>query len=390
MSALLPVLLLLSLPAARIDGADLSLSQVDEATSGRAEALQDRIASIVESTARAILAERSPSTPILFERPPATEMEGRLVADRVVARAGDGVVRGVEVERRSAVALYRTRGELHRERLRRLEEQIDAQLLRDEAERQSTTQAALLLVEPVSEEDVRHYVAKRHAEGATTVRASEVRPRLESLRRSARRAEVLDRLRSEHQIEILLEPPEVPRIDARDTAATALGAALAPPDRTIVVFADYRSASSRRVHQAIDQVRRVRPDVRVELRDFVARGDAWAHALAVIARCAERSGQLERWRAEVLAAAAPPLSPNEPTPDEVLAYAGTSGLSAEGVRECFSDPSIDAAIRRDSADARAFGFGMPPALFAAGRPRSGAQSAETLLADLAAPSPRSD
>lgn len=390
MSALLPLLLVLALPAARIDGASVSLSQVDEATSGRAAALQARIASVVESTARAILAERAPSLAIRFERPPAAEVEGRLVADRVVARAGNEVVRGVEIERRAAVALYRTRGELHRERLRRLEEQIDEQLLRDEAERRSTTPEALLVVEPLTEEEVHHYVAKRHAEGATTVRAAEVRPRLESLRRSARRAEVLGRLRKERQIEILLEPPDVPRIDARDEAATALGAVLAPPERTIVVFADYRSASSRRVHQSIDEVRRRSPDVRVELRDFIAPGDAWAQALAVLARCAEQAGQLEAWRAHVLSTAAPPVSSNEPTQDEVLAYARTSGLPEERTRECLSDPSIEDAIQRDSAAARAFGFGRPPALFAAGRPRSGAQSAETLLADLAAPRPRSD
>jgi len=438
MIGLVALLGLLAMPAARVDDHALTLQEIDAATGGRAEALQTSLREVAEEAAWVLVDERlgievAGARPVtdadVAKRraktagllPPETndralrwqiERERREAAreraseaargaagarldlpsgrrlatalppGRPIAWVADEPIAAEELERRAAIRLYRLRGELHRERMRRLEEAIDRRLLAVEAERLGTSVEELVRAAPVSEAEVRHYVAMQAGARGVAPDPARVRPLLESRARHRGRAKLLARLRAEADVEILLAPPPVPRVDGDDASAPRLGESGAPPERTIVVFGDYRSRASRRVHREIDRVRSVRPDVKVVVRDFIPGFDPVAEEAARAGRCAQRAGVFADWRMEILNRKPPSIGEPWYDGEARRLLEARLGMAPHTFADCAADATIGADIARDTAAAEALGFAHPPALVVAGRPMSGVQSADTITAAL--------
>ncbi len=437
MTALVPLLALLAMPAARVDGQVILLSDVDAATNGRAEALRSRLVEVVEAAAwRAVddhlaipdpdvrpatdaeLAERRDQVPTdlgpalreqalrwqierehrdadraavrkaayarfaaRVEVPAAERLDAALPAEEAIAWVGGESVAAAEIERAAAVALYRLRGELFRERTRRLEETIAARLLGAEAERRDVPVERLVIRNVVTAEDVAAYVEASRKDGQPPPDPARVTPLLEARARHEARRRLVARLRNEADVEILLEPPPVPKLDATDPTAPALGPA-APPDRTIVFFANYRARAARRVHLELDTLRAADPSLRIEFRAFAPAFDPVASEAALLERCVERFGGLEVWRQVVLAREPPPLGTGWFDDSGLEALAARMGTDAGSLRTCMRDPVVTQAIERDGAAAEWLGFTDVPALVVAGQPLTGLQSAATMGAIL--------
>lgn len=435
--ALAAMLSVAAAPAALLDENPISLEEVDKATAGRAEALEAKLAEVVaaavwrevdrqlgvtEPPARRASREeierrRSRVTSPLegeeldaalrwqIEReyrradraaaretaraaaevelllPESTSLPREIPADRVVARGRGVLVRGGQIESNAALHLYRLRGELFRERQRRLEERIEARLLEREARRRGRSVAELLPAVSVTSEEVEAYVAEQRARGRNGLEAAQVEPLLRARAAHAERAALVAALRTDTTIEILLSGPTPPQLDGRDSIAPTLGAD-DPEAPTLVVFADYRSAPSRHVHAAVDAVMASRPDLRIEVRDFIVGYDPGARQAAALVRCAAAEGAAARARRAVLDRAPSPLGREWCQAHSCRDVAREAQLGVEALEGCMAADETRAAIERDTADALDLGFTRPPAMLVDGLPLTGVQSAETIRSAL--------
>lgn len=433
----LAMLSLAALPAARVGEHTISMAEVDAATAGRADALQAKLAEVVTAAVwrevdrqlavadpdpapRAVadddLARRRSEVTsttlegeeldaalrwqieaerrradraaaanaarraahVSIEVPPDAELASELDSDRVLARGRDVLVLGHHVESTDAVRLYRLRGELHRERSRALDERIEATLLEGEARRRGISLEALLPPIVVAEDDLQAYIAEQSARGRTGFEAAQVEPLLRARAAHAARTALLDELRSRTKVEIHIAPPAHPNLDGSDSGAPTIGNRADEPTATIVAFADYRSAASRRVHAALDEVIAARPDVRVELRDFIVGYDPGVRQAASLVRCAPEGAALAAVRSEILSASPPGVGHEWYDAKERRAVAARAGVDAEALERCFAADETSVSIDRDTAAALALGFERPPALLVDGFPLSGVQSADTI------------
>jgi protein-disulfide isomerase len=330
-----------------------------------------------QAAARARAAARAEHS-IETDLPSGRELERPLPGDRVVGRLDGAPLHARSVERAAALELYRLRGELFRGRERLLERELEAALLAREAERRGRSAAALEteLAAPaqVSEEELAEFLRAERAAGRP-VPPERARPYLQFRKRQARREALLARLRASEPIEILLAPPEPPRLPLGPLDA---GPTLGPGPRTLVVYSNYRCRSCRALHAAIDELLTDRTDVRVVFRDFVPTWDPVADEAARLARCAAEQGRFAHMRARLLEIAPPNLGQHwfrEPGAEDLA-----RAVDAEPTRlaTCLARPEWSERIDRDTRFARSLGFETPPALVAEGTALSGIQSAAAI------------
>lgn len=438
MTALVPLLALLALPAARVDDRIISLADVDATTGGRASALQAKLGAVFEAetwrhvdrhlglkapaprpaTDSEWAARRAEAPPswdaalrdravrwqierehlredreraqaagrraagVEVSPPDPARLGSRLPADQEVARVGDVRVTAGDVERSAALALYRLRGELFRERARRLEKLVERELLEAEAARRGQAVETLIPREEVTLDDAERYVAAQDAAGRPGLDAARVRPLLEARAANDARERLLTALRRRAVVEVFLEPPDVPRFDARDPDAPALGPADAPAENTIVVFADHRREPSRRVHEALRRVRESRPDLRVELRAFVPGFDPSAEESAGLLECAPGPKARLQLHEELLARTPPMFGEPWFDEEERAALAARIGADVDAFARCLDAEETAARIVDDTRAAEALGFTGPPAAVVAGVALTGVQSADTFAQTL--------
>lgn len=442
MTAAILLVALIAVPAARVDDRVVTTAVLDEASQGRADALRARIAKVAREGAWRLVDERLERTeaprgaasdeelaarrgtvPLLVDADTteralrwqieeehresdaraarlaaraqagarlaelgAADLETALPPGRTVAWLGDETIGSAELERALALPLYRLRGELHRERERRLREAIDEELLRAEAERRGLELRDLVEAPSVSDEEVELYLAGRAGDGGSGMTRERVRPLLESRARHAAREALLRALRERASIVVLLEPPAPPVVDAADADAPTLGPHDAPEDRTVVLFGSYRDALSRRVHAALDQVREAAPDVKIVLRDFTVGFDPGAEEAARLVRCAAAHGSVAKARRELLGRTPPSRGAAWYGAEERDELARRIDAEPGALARCLVEAEVGDRVRADTQAARRLGFDAPPALVVAGRPMSGLQSAGTVVDALGPPS----
>ncbi len=445
MIAMALVVALAGAPAAVVGTEVITIDEVDRATNGRAEALRSKIEAALESAAwraldHRLVSGRQPPRPATAaevearrgEIPPSFPESAReealrwvigrehreqdeaaarnaarrdagawvqlpadgegvapLPAEHVVAGAGELRVRGAEVEAEGGVSLFRLRGELYRERRRRLQELIDARLLGQETRRSGATIEQLVDASTPTEEEIDAHLASAVAAGRARPDREGVRARLTSRARFDARAGVLERLREETNVEMYLEPPPRPRIDARDSGAPALGPA-ADLDRTIVVFGSWGDERSRAVHAAVDEVRETRPDLRVEMRSWIPVFDPAADEASRVVACVARDGAIGPVRAWLLERPPLALGASWLADENLEDLARVGAIEVEALRACAESPAARERVQSDADVARRLGFTQVPAMLVGGFPLSGVQSAATLQAVLDGGTPALD
>lgn len=276
-----------------------------------------------------------------------------------------------EIERR----LIRLRREEYDIKSRALEELIEEKLLAAEAARRGVSVEELLEAEaytgiapPTDEEVAAFYEARKGQINRPLEEIREpLRQALHRARREQGRSRLIQRLRDEAEVVVLLRPP---RVTVAVDPARRRGPADAPV--MIVEFSDYQCPYCRRAQDTLRQVMAKYPGrVAHAFRDFpLDEIHPRARAAAEAARCAgeqgkfweyhtrlfERFGQLDRATLE--------------------AHAAELGLEAEKFKACLDTGKYRDAIQHDLEEGQRLGVEGTPAFFVNGILLSGAQPLE--------------
>jgi protein-disulfide isomerase len=181
-----------------------------------------------------------------------------------------------------------------------------------------------------------------------------------------KRAELLEKLRSEHGLKILLKPPRF-QVNAAD--APSLGPSTAPV--TIVEFGDFQNPYCGHEEATLKQVRDKYGDkVRLEFEDFPMAIHPQAFDAARAARCAGEQGKFWPFHDALLA------DQTKLSPSDLKATAARLKLDTAKFNDCFDKHKYDAAIHKDMDEGAALGVEGTPAFFINGRPLTGAQPFE--------------
>jgi protein-disulfide isomerase len=177
------------------------------------------------------------------------------------------------------------------------------------------------------------------------------------------RADLDAKLRSQHDIRILLKPP---RFEVAAGADPALGSSGAPV--TIVEFGDYQDPYTQRSEDTLKQIRAKYGDkVRVVYADYPAPSHSLAMDAARGARCAAEQGKFAEFRAALYTPGAGFAVP------KLKEMGAKLQLDTAKFNACFDKHQYDAQIQKDISEGQALGVQGTPAFFINGRPLLGPQ-----------------
>lgn len=287
-----------------------------------------------------------------------------------------------EVDQRAALALYRLRGELARERLRQLSSVVDERLWEIAARARGATpddvraQAAAAAA-PVTETDVhRYFVDEVKPKDPKAVENPErIRPYLEFRNRKAAEEAALAEIRRTTPVQVLLAEPAPPRFALGDLPGALSGRADAPV--RLVYLTSFRGGASRLLWESLRAWGEAGdPGVSLAVRPLLPQWDPDAMGVAAAVECAAQQG---RWW-PVLDS----LSRADPLPDAraLFKIARAAGLDEKRFAYCVSQPETPDVIRRASLEAERLGLAEPPIVLVNGV-ALGAPSAERLAAAIA-------
>jgi len=197
---------------------------------------------------------------------------------------------------------------------------------------------------------------------ATTAPFDKIKPQLmEMMNRQA----LLERLRKNEPVKILLEPQ---RVAVNSSGHPALGGKDAPV--TIVEFTDYQCPFCERTESTLKELRAKYGDkIRLVHMDFPLPFHSHALDAAKAGRCANEQGKFWPFREAVFA------NQNKLAPADLKATAKTLGMNPGKFEKCFDSGKYDSLIKADQAAGEKVGVDGTPAFFIDGRPLTGAQPA---------------
>jgi protein-disulfide isomerase len=316
--------------------------------------------------------------------------EGALVAAgdarggaTVVATVGSERITLQDIERRGALALYRLRGELARERVRQVTGVVDEQLWSSVARARGTTAEqvraeAAASAPAVTESDMRRYFVDevKPRDPSAIENPDRIRPYLEFRARKAAEEAALAEIRRTTKVEILLTEPAPPVFHLASLPGALSGAADAPVQ--IVLLTSFRGAPSRLLWEALRAYAEAGDaGVALAVRPLLPQWDPDATAIAAAVACAAQQG---RWWSML-----DTLSRADPLPGAraILKLSRALGLDEGRFAACVSDPATPDAIAQQSAEAERLGLAAPPIVLVNGL-ALGAPSADRLAAAVSA------
>jgi len=210
----------------------------------------------------------------------------------------------------------------------------------------------------VTEAEAKAFYDKNKQQG--TKPFEEIKPQLlEMMNRQA----MLDRLRKNEPVKILLEPK---RLAVNSTGHPALGGKDAPV--TIVEFTDFQCPYCKASEATLKQLRSKYGDkIRLVHMDFPLPFHAHSLDAAKAARCANEQGKFWQFHDSLFA------NQSKLAPDDLKATAKTLGMNSTKFDACFATTKFDAQIKTDQAAGEKLSVDGTPAFFINGRPLTGAQ-----------------
>jgi len=179
------------------------------------------------------------------------------------------------------------------------------------------------------------------------------------------RQALLERLRKDEPVKILLEPK---RVAVDSSGHPALGAKDAPI--TIVEFTDFQCPFCKATEATLKQLREKYGDkIRLVHMDFPLPFHSHALDAAKAARCANEQGKFWQFHDALFA------NQGKLAPADLKATAKTLGMNSTKFDVCFDSAKYDAQIKADQAVGEKVGVDGTPAFFIDGRPLTGAQPA---------------
>ncbi len=197
--------------------------------------------------------------------------------------------------------------------------------------------------------------------GAGTAPYDKIKPQLLQM---MNRQALMDRLRKDQPVKILLEPK---RVVVDSGGHPALGAKDAPV--TIVEFTDFQCPYCKASEATLKQLRAKYGDkIRLVHMDFPLPFHSHAMDAAKAARCANDQGKFWEFHDALFA------NQSKLAPDDLKATAKTLGMNSAKFNACFDDKGkYDSEIKADQAMGQKVGVDGTPAFFIDGRPLTGAQ-----------------
>ena len=295
-----------------------------------------------------------------------------LSGDDVVARVGARAITGAELESAAARRLIETSTRAYEQKRKALEEMVEAELLRQEAERRGTTVDALLAAEvaakatPVGTWDVEAYRAAHAKELASLDDAAanvEAARRVREGRLAQRRIGFMNELRTRTAVAVRLEPPRL-AVDTEGSASRGSSSARV----MIVEFCEFQCPYCKRVQPTLRQLEaRYGKDVQLIFRHYPLARHQNAAKAAEAVECAREQGKF--WplhdrlfeQQDKLAVA------------DLKAQARAAGADGAKFDACLDSGRHAARWKRDLAEAQSYGDPGTPLFFINGRMVSGAQ-----------------
>lgn len=275
----------------------------------------------------------------------------------------DAKVRGILEKEVDQVMADKTSDKTFDLRRRTLESMTNDYLVEQAAQRDKLSVDDYLKKEYTGESGVTEADAKKFYDknkGAGTAPFDKIKPQLmEMMNRQA----LLERLRKNAPVKILLEPKRVALSSSGDPA---LGPKNAPV--TIVEFTDFQCPYCKKTEETLKQLRTKYGDkIRIVHMDFPLPFHSHALDAAKGARCANEQGKFWQFRDALFA------DQSKLAPADLKATAKTLGLNTGQFAACFDKAKYDSQIKSDQAAGEKVGVEGTPAFFIDGRPLTGAQ-----------------
>ena len=177
------------------------------------------------------------------------------------------------------------------------------------------------------------------------------------------REALLDRLRKNEPVKILLEPK---RMVVDSSGHPSIGSKNAPI--TMVEFEDFQCPYCKASENTVKQVRaKYGNKVRLVHMDFPLSFHSHSMDAANAARCANDQGKFWQFRDSLFA------NQGKLAPADLKATAKTLGMNTTQFDECFDKGKHEAEIKKDLAEGEKAGVDGTPGFFIDGRPLVGAQ-----------------
>jgi protein-disulfide isomerase len=246
-----------------------------------------------------------------------------------------------------------------------LESMTDDYLVQQAAEHDKLSVADYLKKEYSGKDSVTDAQAKAFYDqnkSAGTAPYDKIKPQLMQM---MNRQALLDRLKKNEPVKILLEPK---RVVVDSGGHPALGAKDAPV--TIVEFTDFQCPYCKATETTLKQLRDKYGDkIRLVHMDFPLPFHAHALDAANAARCANDQGKFWQFHDSLFA------NQSKMAPADLKAEAKTLGMNTTQFDACLDKAKYDSQIKADQAAGEKLGVDGTPAFFVDGRPLTGAQPA---------------
>jgi protein-disulfide isomerase len=176
-----------------------------------------------------------------------------------------------------------------------------------------------------------------------------------------KRSEILTRIKSEGNFQILLEAPAPPPIAIDTRGRPVKGDPSAPI--TLIEFSDYQCPNCKRAVKVMERLLTQYPDkVKLVQMDFPINPSGVSRQVAHGAVCAQSQGKF--WPYHDLA-----FDRQESlSMDSPATLAESLGLDMDRFAACMTDPSTRQKVQASESEARRLGLNATPTLFVDGRP----------------------
>ena len=289
----------------------------------------------------------------------------------VLATIGAHPVTLGEVDRKVAVQLYDLRKQA-------LDNIIDEYLVQQAAERagvkpdEYVDQQVRSHTAQVTPHEAEQFYGEHKAQLDTQTGGrpfSQIEPRLVAALQRQRdqdaQKQLIQKLRAENQIAVLLQAP---RVSVASAGHPSIGGRSAPV--TIVEFSDFQCPFCRAAENSLTQVRQKYGDqVRLVYMDFPLGFHPHAMDAARAARCAADQDKFWQFHDALF------LDQKKLDPDNLQQTAAKLGLDRAKFNACFTNDKHNAGIRQDMAEGNSLGVTGTPTFFINGRELVGAQPA---------------
>jgi protein-disulfide isomerase len=196
--------------------------------------------------------------------------------------------------------------------------------------------------------------------GTGTAPFDKIKPQLLQM---MNRQALLDRLRKDQPVKILLEPK---RVVVDSHGHPVLGSKDAPV--TIVEFTDFQCPFCKATEATLKTLRDKYGDkIRLVHMDYPLPFHSHAMDAAKAARCANEQGKFWQFHDALFA------DQSKLAPTDLKATAKTLGMNSDKFDACFDSAKYDSQIKADQAAGEKVGVDGTPAFFIDGRPLTGAQ-----------------